>query len=114
MADSILCSINMAGGAINIYYDTILAQNSLSYQYSIQSVSLPNGWKVVIIMSARYEVNSGETLFNPFPIFTNTNSFIYMPAITSSGQIATYRFAYISSNNLYINERVSASYIVAA
>ena len=104
----------MAGGTINIYYDTILAQNSLSYQYSIQNVSLPNGWKVIIIMSARSEVNNGETLLNPFPIFTSTNSFIYMPAITSSGQITTFRFAYISSNNLHINDRVSASYIVAA
>ena len=108
MADSILCSINMAGGAINIYYDTILAQGSVE-----GSVALPSNWKVVIITSARYQRNSQETLIFPFPIFTNNINDLMMPAIDVNGQLTIFNFVYISSNTLHTTGYVNASYIAA-
>ena len=119
MADSILCSINMAGGAINIYYDTILAQSTLSAGASAASTSIPSGWKVVIILSAIYGYNQvNQVLLAPYPIFTETSSYLYMISYYSSSSnntshFDTYDFAYVNSNRLYVNNRCTCSYIVA-
>ena len=113
MADSILTSINMAGGAINIYYDTILMQNSLSGGNFGTNISLLSSWKVVLITSAQYTRASAETLLFPFPLFTNVSSDFVMPAINSSGVITVYTFAYIQSNQLWATANVDLTYIVA-
>ena len=98
----------MAGGAINIYYDTILAQGPVN-----ESVVLPSNWKVVIITSAQYQRASQETLIFPFPIFTNNINNLMMPAINANGQLTIFNFIYISSNILYPTSYVNASYIAA-
>ena len=118
MADSILCSINMAGGAINIYYDTVLAQGNLSSNRNENSISLPSGWKTVIIMSCRHVYNSEiHVLIQPFPIFIETSYNIQMPVLYNNGGNAyiqsMYAFARITSNRLYISTYIDASYIVA-
>ena len=113
MADSILCSINMAGGAINIYYDIILMQNSLSGGNFGTSVSLLSDWKVVLITSAKYTRASSEVLLFPFPLFTSTSNDLTMPAINYDGTITTYNFAYIQSNQLWATANVNLTYIVA-
>ena len=119
MADSILCSINMAGGAINIYYDTILAQNSLNSSGSTINTSIPSGWKVVIILSAFYSYDRIQhTLLEPYPIFTDTSNYLYMLTYYDnffSGQsgFSMFNFAYVNSNRLSLNSRCSCTYIVA-
>ena len=113
MAESILTSINMAGGAINIYYDTILMQNILSGGNFGTNISLLSNWKVVLITSAQYTRASAETLLFPFPLFTSVSSDFVMPAINSSGVITVYTFAYIQSNQLYAAPSVDLTYIVA-
>ena len=120
MADSILCSINMAGGAINIYYDTILTQGNLrSNSGSAASTSIPSGWKAVIIMSARYVWNDDNYILSqPFPIFIETSDYIQMPALykysNSEYAQSMYAFALVSSNRLQISGYTNVSYIVAA
>lgn len=117
MADSILCSINMAGGAINIYYDTILTQNTFNSSANSQSISIPSNWKIVIIMTAQYHYSGSteQTLLYPYPIFNNTNSWIPMPVVynTTSFRIGLYHIAYVNSNYLRIGAYTSGSYIVA-
>ena len=120
MADSILCSINMAGGAINIYYDTILAQNKLnSNTHESASVSIPSGWKTVIIMTGKsISDNDKYILAQPCPIFIESSYFIQMPALYSHSGSAyvqsIWSFARITSNTLYVNGYTGVSYIVAA
>lgn len=117
MADSILCSINMAGGAINIYYDTILTQNTFNSSANAQNISIPSNWKIVIIMTAQYHYNGSteQTLLYPYPIFHNTNNWIPMPVVynTTSFRIGLYHIAYVNSNYLHIAAYTSDSYIVA-
>ena len=119
MADSILCSINMAGGAINIYYDTILAQGILNAGGSTSNTSIPSGWKVVIILSASYSNSTGniqDALLAPYPIFTDTSNYLYMltyRTTNSTSNFNTFPFAYVNSNRLILNSYCRCSYIVA-
>ena len=103
----------MAGGSFNVFYDTILMQNSLSGGNFGTNISLLSNWKVVLITSAQYTRASAETLLFPFPLFTNVSSDFVMPAINSSGVITLYTFAYIQSDRLYATPNVDLTYIVA-
>ena len=63
MAESILTSITMAGGALNIYYDTILLSKT---EVGTASYNMPSGWKVCIITSYNYD---NISLVFPFAVF---------------------------------------------
>ena len=109
----------MAGGAINIYYNTILAQSTFNAGNNENSVSIPSGWKTVIIMACRYRWNDDTyVLAQPFPIFIETSFNIQMPALYSNAGAAYVQsinsFARITSDRLYITAHSYASYIVAA
>lgn len=65
MAESILTSITMAGGALNIYYDTILQSKT---GYGTSSYTIPSGWKVCIVM-AFHNNNNRYSLLYPIAIF---------------------------------------------
>ena len=63
MAESILTSITMAGGALNIYYDTILLSKT---EVGTAFYNMPSGWKVCIITSFQHDDIS---LVFPFAVF---------------------------------------------
>ena len=104
MAESILTQITLASGAINIYYDTILASG-----YNSGNISIPNNWKVVVILSAD---NGSYHLFNPLIIFT-TSSTWYEGLFFNGTNYGFWITAYVdTSNNLHMN--YNSQYIVAA
>lgn len=74
MAESILTSINLAGGSFNVYYDTVL---DIITNTSTNSTNCPSGWKAAILVSNRTRplsnANSWITLIQPIVIF-NMNS----------------------------------------
>ena len=55
----------MAGGALNIYYDTILQSKTGD---GTSSYNMPSGWKVCIVM-AYYNGNGKYSLLYPIAIF---------------------------------------------
>ena len=65
MAESILTSITMAGGSLNIYYDTILQSKT---GYGTSSFIAPSGWKVCIVM-AFHNNHLVYSLLYPIAIF---------------------------------------------
>ena len=78
MEESILTNINLANGAINIYYDTILdiltwtgdANNTTKF------TNCPSGWKCAYVVEAT-ENNSGNArdyLITPIAIFNHSTS----------------------------------------
>ena len=78
MAESILTSINLAGGSFNVYYDTVLAIHSDSTNMSTLSVSCPSNWKAAIINIA---TNTVCCLY-AMPVFNVSNNTIdcYIPS----------------------------------
>lgn len=78
MAESILTSINLAGGSFNVYYDTVLAIHSDSTNMSALSVSCPSNWKAAIINIA---TNTVCCLY-AMPVFNVSNNTIdcYIPS----------------------------------
>ena len=84
MAESILTSITMAGGALNIYYDTIL-QSKTGYGTSVFSV--PSGWKVCIVM-AFHNARDTYSLLYPIAIFNasfTTGEYYHRITIDNNG-----------------------------
>ena len=90
MAELILTSINLAGGSINIYCDSILSVVSVGDR---NSRSCPSGWKAAVLFSHYY--NSGysssyqNTLMQPIPIFNIGSSSV------------TYNAIYVSEDGVY-------------
>lgn len=75
MAESILTSINLAGGSFNVYYDTVLAVFSIS-NYTNANKNCPNGWRAAVVISHQRLLNTNReigTLVEPIAIF-NTNA----------------------------------------
>lgn len=114
MAESILTSINLAGGSFNVFYDTILAQgtagktnNSTSYSFSI-----PSGWKCLLITSANYQ--DSDMIIEPVVVFV-TNIDVYGKFISMvDGNYSVGRIGTISNLTFNIRQYVSLSYIVIA
>ena len=89
MAESILTSITMAGGALNIYYDTILESksgNGTAYN------NLPSGWKVCIITSYSYD---NISLVFPFAVFNASFNTADLPGNASWARISAVTFSYL-------------------
>ena len=79
MAESILTSINLAGGSFNVYYDTVLSVISVS---NASSKSCPSGWKAAVVISHKTRSLSNSeswiVLCQPIIIFNvNSNSINY-------------------------------------
>lgn len=114
MAESILTSITMAGGALNIYYDTILQSKTGS---GTANNNLPSGWKVCIITSYS---NDNISLVFPFAVFNasfNTNQWYRGICMNDSGVFVNYDMLIFNSSTTYYfsgNSRVGWSLIIAA
>ena len=82
MAESILSSINLAGGSINIYCDSILNVITANDRHS---KSCPSGWKAAVLISHYYYSGSStsyqNTLMQPIPIFNIGSSSVTYNAI---------------------------------
>ena len=90
MAESILTSITMAGGALNIYYDTILESKAGNGVYT---QTAPSGWKICIITSYSYDTYA---LVYPFAVFNaSLTTNVYYSGICMS-----------SNNSVYYNETI--------
>ena len=76
MAESILTSINLAGGSFNVYYDTVLAVFSITGRGNANN-NCPNGWRAALVVSHRRYLNLNGfhfgILVEPITVF-NTNA----------------------------------------
>ena len=114
MAESILTSITMAGGALNIYYDTILESKSGN---GTVNNNLPSGWKVCIITSYSYD---NISLVFPFAVFNasfNTGRWYCGICMNDSGVFVNYAMLIFNSSTTYYfggNSSTSWSLIIAA
>ena len=98
MAESILTSITMAGGALNIYYDTILQSKSGS---GTGINNLPSGWKVCIITSY---LNSNIGLVFPFAVFNasfNTGHWYCGICMDNNGVFTNFKILMFNSSTTY-------------
>ena len=59
MAESILTSINLAGGSFNVYYDTVLSIVSIS-SYNNRTNQCPTGWKAAILTAHSRHLNVND------------------------------------------------------
>lgn len=92
MSESILTSINLAGGSFNVYYDTILDCISASSNTQTQC---PSGWKAAILISYSMYINSNTnsnaSLVSPIPMFNIGKEVIYYGTfIYESSDYGTY------------------------
>ena len=77
MAESILTSINLAGGSFNVFYDTVL---DVITGNSSRSYDCPAGWKAAVVISYSRHIdnfNNDSVLMNPIPIFNTGKSVTY-------------------------------------
>ena len=90
MAESILSSINLAGGSINIYCDSILNVITANDRHS---KSCPSGWKAAVLISHCYYAGANTVyqynLMQPIPIFNIGSSSV------------TYNAIYVGENGVY-------------
>ena len=128
MAESILTNINLANGAINIYYDTILG--ILRWQGNGSDINTytqcPSGWKCAYVVNANAYNYTGSSsaskLLIPIIVFNHRTSDMF----TYYGQFIddtreTYMNAVISINNIqfkgcpsYSNQTSTYTVIFAA
>lgn len=114
MADSILTSINLAGGSFNVFYDTILAQGTAGRHNSTSSYnfSIPSGWKCLLITFANYQ--NSDILTDPVAVFVS-NIDVYGKFISiTNGNYSIGQIGSISNLTFNIRVYVSLSYIVIA
>ena len=114
MADSILTSINLAGGSFNVFYDTILAQGTAGNHSSTSSYnfSIPSGWKCLLITFANYQ--NSDILTDPVAVFVS-NIDVYGKYISVvDGTYSVGRIGSISNLTFNIRVYVSLSYIIIA
>lgn len=90
MAESILTSINLAGGSFNVCYDTVLAVFSIS-NYTNANKNCPNGWRAAVVISHQRILNTNRnigTLVEPIAIFnTNVNCIYYGTYLNESTRV---------------------------
>ena len=111
MAESILTSINLAGGSFNVYYDTVLGVHSSSVPNSTLSVTCPSGWKVAIINIAEADRSNLYAM----PVFNlgNTGINYYIPN-SRGGYFGVYVYlTQISSpiNGTYANAAMTVIFL---
>ena len=100
MAESILTSITMAGGALNIYYDTVL-QSKTGYGTSV--FNMPSGWKVCIV-TAFYNTYAGYNLLYPIAIFNasiTTGEYYHGIIINNNGEFGSNDVVMFNSTTTY-------------
>lgn len=98
MAESILTSITMAGGALNIYYDTILESKSGN---ATGINNLPSGWKVCIVTSYNY---GNINLVFPFAVFNasvTTGRWYHGICMDNNGVFINYHILEFNSSTTY-------------
>ena len=77
MAESILTSINLAGGSFNVYYDTVLDVLSIN---NYEDYDCPSGWKAAVLISYETTVDRNDTLVTldqPITIFNISKEVVY-------------------------------------
>ena len=112
MAESILTSINLAGGSFNVFYDTILKQGDAgNVSAGGYDFIIPSGWKAVLITHAH---NNGYNLLTPVVAFMPGYE-IYGLGINSNGNTSSLEIGNIDSNNRFnIANYLFLNYIVIA
>ena len=113
MAESILTSINLAGGSFNVFYDTILAQGSGGYSYTSEIINIPSGWKVILIINAR-NGNTGAGLLSAVPIFTVATGTIGGIGVENGSIVKMALVENITATSFRTIDNVTLDYIVAA
>ena len=111
MAESILTSINLAGGSFNVYYDTILSVKTVTGSSAVSlSNSCPSGWKCAVLISCFIYLNNWATLVTPIPIFNvNSSSIEYYGLFNIENNMTTTRCIKISSSNFNIISNTGGS-----
>ena len=114
MAESILTSINLAGGSFNVFYDTILAQgtNGSANDNRSYSFTIPSGWKCLLITTANYYNN--YTLLNPIAIFVPNIGVQGLFIATNDGTYVVRNVGNVSDTRFNINTYTQVSYIIIA
>ena len=115
MAESILTSINLAGGSFNVYYDTVLSVISVS---NTSSKSCPSGWKAAVVISHRTRnTSNGDfwvALCQPITIFNVNNNSIdyygtYIYEDATLGTCTAYNGITISQSTFKFNSNYNSS-----
>ena len=115
MAESILTSINLAGGSFNVYYDTILSVKTVTGSSAVSSSnSCPSGWKCAVLISCFIYLNAWATLVTPIPIFNvNSSSIEYYGLFNiennNNNNMTTTRCIKISSSSFNIISNTGGS-----